>query len=66
MLRFPVVVKTHDGNSPEEREARGSRIHYLVAANGVFHVLAFGSELITRGRIARADSSPDGVAQPIL
>ena len=38
MLRFPVVVKTHDGESPEEVAARRSRIHYLVAANGIFQV----------------------------
>jgi hypothetical protein len=35
---FPVVVKTPGGDSPEEQAARASRIHYRVAANGVFQV----------------------------
>ena len=38
MLHFPVVVKTRDGGSPEEVEARKSRIHYMLAARGVFQV----------------------------
>jgi hypothetical protein len=57
MLRFPVVVKTRDGNSPEEEEARKSNIHYVVAANGVFQV----RELATHRSVTRVSNSLPGL-----
>ena len=57
MLRFPVVVKTRDGNSPEEEEARQSRIHYVVAASGVFQV----RELSTHRSVTRVSNDIPGL-----
>ncbi len=57
MLQFPVVVKTHDGNSPEEQEARKSRIHYVVAASGVFQV----RELPTHRSVTRVSNAIPGL-----
>ena len=57
MLRFPVVVKTRDGNSPEEEEARKASIHYVVAANGVFQV----RELATHRSVTRATGALPGL-----
>ena len=54
MLRFPVAVKTIDGNSPEEQEARKFRIHYVVASSGVYQV----RDLPTHRSVTRADAIP--------
>ena len=59
MLRFPVVMKTHDGSSPEEQQARKSRIHYLVASNGVFQV----RELPTHRAVTRVSSVIPGLPE---
>lgn len=57
MLHFPVVVKTPDGNSPAEVEARKSKIHYRVAASGVFQV----RELPTHRSVTRVSNGIPGL-----
>ena len=57
MLRFPVVMKTPDGDSPEEEQARESTIHYVVAASGVFQV----RELPTHRSVTRVVGSIPGL-----
>jgi hypothetical protein len=57
MLHFPVVLKTRDADSPEEREARKSPIHYVVAASGVFQV----RELPTHRSVTRVSNAIPGL-----
>jgi len=57
MLPFPVVVKTPDGDSPEEQQARSSRIHYVVAATGVFQV----RDLPTHRSVTRVTNAIPGL-----
>ena len=61
MLNFPVVIKTHDGNSPEEQAALESRIHYVVAASGVFQV----RDLATHRSVTRVSNRIPGLPDEI-
>ena len=59
MPLFPVVLKTEDGSSPEEQEARKSRTHYVVASSGVFQV----RELPTHRSVTRVSGTIPGLPE---
>jgi hypothetical protein len=59
MLNFPVVIKTPDGDSSEEVEARKARIHYVVASNGIFQV----RELPTHRSVTRVSNAIPGLPE---
>ncbi|MCP5040849.1 MAG: hypothetical protein GY944_07445 [bacterium] len=56
-MRFPIVLKTCEGDSPEELEAQSSKLHYVVASSGVFQV----RESATHRSVTRSVSAIPGL-----
>ena len=61
MPRFPIAIKTPDGQSPEEERARASKLHYVVAASGVFQV----RELPTHRSVTRVTGAVPGLPDQV-